>query len=131
VSISTIEALRAEVEYLREQLSGLTGTEDQITRIRTATGVRPKHARILALLLNTDRLISAETIYAHVFEHDNGDGPILKSVPVAICEIRKHIVPLGAPERCIPAAFGTGGYSLSPEARAWLNARLQPQAVAA
>jgi len=125
------EQLRAEVADLRKRLAGLVGTDDQITRLRTGLGLRPKHAAVLALMLNTSRALSVEAIYANVFEHDNGDGPITDCVKVAICEIRKHIVPLGAPERCIPAAFGSGTYSLTPEARAWLTARLQPMGIAA
>lgn len=125
------ENLRAEVEHLRERLAGLTGSEDQLTIIRASLGLRPRLASVLALFLNTQRSLSVEAIYANVFEHDNGDGPIMKSVVVAVCQIRARLVQLGCPERCIPAAFGTGTYSLSPEARAWLTARLAPQEMAA
>jgi DNA-binding response OmpR family regulator len=126
-----IEDLQEQVRYLRGRIEELTGTEDQITRLRSALGLRPKHAAVLALMLNTNRSLSVDAIYRNVFEYDNGDGPIIECVKVAICEIRKHIIPLGAPERCIPAAFGTGTYSLTPEARAWLTSRIEPMEIAA
>lgn len=125
------EQLRAEVEALREKLAVLVGGDDQFTQIRTSLGLRPKHAMLLALLFNTQRALTAEAIYANVFEHANGDGPILDCVKVAICQTRARMVALGAPERCIPAAFGTGSYTLTPEARAWLTERLQPMGIAA
>lgn len=125
------EQLRAEVECLRERLAGLTGDEDQVARIRVSLGLMPRHAAVLALLLNTQRALRMEAIYANVFEHANGDGPVMETVKVAMSTIRSKVRPLGAPERCIPSAFGTRSYSLTPEFRAWLLDRLQPVAVAA
>ena len=123
-----IEDLQEQVRYLRGRISELTGTDDQITSFRASLGLMPRHAAVLALLVNTQRALRDEAIYGAVFEHDNGDGPQLQSVKVAICTIRAKVRALGAPERTIPVAFGTGSYSLTPEFRVWLGERLQVSA---
>lgn len=119
-----IEDLQEQVRYLRERLDDLSGSNDQITAIRTSLGLMPRHAAVLALLVNTQRALRDEAIYSAVFEHANGDGPTMGTVKVAISTIRSKVRALGAPERTIPVAFGTSSYSLTPEFRAWLGDRL-------
>lgn len=125
------EQLRAEVATLQDMLAQLRGSIDQVHQYRTAFSLPPRHARLLALLVNTRRPLSVETIYANVFEHSNGDGPGLDSVKVAVSEIRSRLGARGAPDRSIPSAFGTASYSLTPEFRTWLAAHLQPMECAA
>lgn len=125
------EQLRAEVSALKEVLAQLQGGEDQASQYRTAFGLQPAHARLLAVLVNTRRPIHTDALYAMVFEQPNGDGPLPGSVKIGVSTIRHRVAGYGAPERTIPAAFGTACYSLTPEFRAWLTAYLQPVEIAA
>ena len=120
----TYDDLQEQVRYLRGRIEDLTGTEDQVTRLRASLGLMPRHAAVLALLVNTNRGLRDEAIYNAVFEHANGDGPTMGTVKVAISTIRSKVRALGAPERTIPVAFGTSSYSLTPEFREWLSDRL-------
>lgn len=120
-----IEDLQEQVRYLRERLADLAGTEDQLTAVRASLGLSPRLAKVLLLLLNAARPVRTEAIYVNVFEHDNGDGPVLECVKVAMCRLRAEILKRSGPPKAITCAFGTGCYSLTPEARQWLGERLQ------
>jgi hypothetical protein len=120
---ATIESLRAEVEYLRERLSELTGTVDQKTQLRHAFGLSPKQAGTLALLMGATRPISTTAIYLNVFERDCGDGPDLASVKVCLSQLRRRFADFKAPGG-ISNAYGTGCYTLAPELRAWVAERV-------
>lgn len=127
----TYDALQEQVRELEGMLSQLRGDVTQQARLRMEFGLRPKHAAVLALLVNTARPISADAIYANVFEHPNGDGPVLATVKVSICQLRQRLANHSAPSPSIPSAYSTGCYYLTTEFRDWLAERLAPKAVAA
>lgn len=128
----TYDDLSEQVKALTDTLSQLQGGPDQHVRLRTEFQLSAQQARLVALLVNTHRPLSVETIYANVFEQPNGDGPVIASVKVAVCKIRARLAELGAPEPSIPCAYGTSRYYLTTEFRAWLSNRLaDDQAVAA
>jgi hypothetical protein len=120
---ATIESLRAEVEYLRERLNGVTGTVEAHDQLRHAFGISPKQARTLALLMRATRPVTTTAIYLNVFERDCGDGPDLASVKVCLSQLRRRLAAFNAPGR-ISNAYGTGAYTMSPELRAWVNDRV-------
>lgn len=117
------EALRAEVEYLRERLDGLVGTVDHKTQLRHAFGLSPKQAGTLALLMGATRPVSTTAIYLNVFERDCGDGPDLASVKVCLSQLRRRFADFGAPGG-ISNAYGTGCYTIAPELREWISGRV-------
>lgn len=128
---ATIEDLQEQVVHLKGMLAELRGGIDQHTQLRHAFGLSPKQAQALALLLNTTRPLSLETVYANVYEHPNGGGPDFPIVKVAMSQLRLKMGDRGAPSGGIAAAYGTGCYSLTPELRAWIQQRLAPMQVAA
>jgi DNA-binding response OmpR family regulator len=120
---ATIESLRAEVEYLREQLSGLTGSPDYQSRLRMEFGLTPKQAGILALFMNTSRPVSQSIVYANVYEYPGGDGPDFPIVKVGISQLRRKLESFKAPGR-IANSYGTGTYQLSDDLREWVRERV-------
>lgn len=126
----TIEDLQEQVAYLKERLGRLTGSPDQHEALRIEFGLSPKQAGTLALMLNTGRPISTETIYANVFEHHDGGGPDTPIVRVCVSQLRRKLESFKAPPG-ISSAYGTGCYQMTPDLRAWVQARLQPREIAA
>lgn len=121
--IADVETLRAEVESLRGRLAGLIGAPDYQTRLRMEFGLTPKQAGILALFMGVTRPVTTETIYANVYEHENGDGPDFPIVKVGISQLRRKLASFQAPGG-ISNAYGTGSYQLSPDLRAWVAGRV-------
>ena len=123
------EELEAHVAHLRDQLAELTGT-DLVSAIRRRLGIRPKCARVLATITKRgSRLVPHSAIYGAVFEHDNGDGPMIEIIKVSVCYIRKALREAGAPGQ-IHNVHGRG-YQADQELCDWVRALVQPQEIAA
>lgn len=125
------EDLQERVSYLESRLRDLTGENARQPLLHAVTGVNPKHAAILAVLLGVSqgRYVSDTAIYEAVYEYPNGDGPHPSSVKVGISRLRLRLKDLRAPHG-IETAYGYG-YRITPELRAWLLERVQRLDVAA
>ena len=120
----TYEEVCDQVAVLQSRLEQLTGTPELRDRVRQTFKLSPKQAAIITLLLKTRRPVTAEMVYANVFEHPNGDGPEQKIIAVTVCQLRSRLRALDAPGG-ISSSYGTGAYTITDDLRAWLNARLE------
>lgn len=117
------EDLQAQNAWLKEQLDGVTGSTNYQTELRHAFGLSPKQAGILAVLMNAKRPVTTTTMYSLVYEHENGEGPDHPIVKVGISQLRRRLRAFRAPEG-VTNAWGTGGYTITPELRAWVSDRV-------
>ena len=124
------EDLEAENIELRERLKALTGDDDLWMRLRAEFGVTHRHAQVLALLKGATRALTVSTIYDQVFVRDNGDGPTIDSVKVAVSTVRSALRKRGAPDGIV-TIWGQTAYAMTSDLKAWIEARLSARAVAA
>lgn len=123
------EFLLEEVQILRKRLADLSGSSEA-AKLQTALGLTVKESKVVSALLNAPGALDKGVMYDLVFQHDNGDGPFIKIVDVAVCKVRKK-----ARDRCWPGSiitvWGTG-YRLDEPMREFLQGILSPaQGIAA
>lgn len=123
------EDLQERVHYLTGQLAELRGAPTQHMALRQAFGLTSRQAGVLALMLNAPRT-TCDAIYANVFERPNGDGPEWQIIRVVVSQLRRRLEAFKAPGKIV-TYYGSGTYEMSPDLRAWIKARLQPQEIAA
>lgn len=129
--MTTQHDLEMEVAELRERLKALTGDTDLWLRLRAEFGVAARHVPVLALLMKrAGAPVRVSTLYDEVFLKPNGEGPVVESVKIAICEIRTALRKRGAPEGIVTIR-GLPGYAMTSDLKAWIEARMDARAVAA
>lgn len=113
------EDLQAENAWLKAQIKDLTGVA--LTPIlRAKLGISPQQANVLAVLTRApDRLVTRNTLYETVFQHDDGDGPGMKIIDVVMCKIRAAMARSGIPGS-IENIWGVG-YRADADLCAWVH----------
>lgn len=125
----TYDDLLDENRALKAQIAELRFVPEADV-LRTALRITPKQAQLLLFIADRD-LATKTAIYAGVFQHDDGDGPIDQIVNVTICHLRRRAREQGWPGR-IENIWGTG-YRMDADQKAFVHgiARPQPERLAA
>ena len=118
------EELQEQIQYLKMQIEELTSVA-AVPALCGAIGVSPQQAKMLLVLTRrANFMISKETVYRAVFEHENGDGPVWKIMDVALCNLRRVLRRVNAPGR-IETLHGQGWKS-TPDLTAWVRSIVSP-----
>lgn len=129
--MKSLNDLELENAELRERLKALTGDDDLWMRLRAEFGIKPRHVPVMCLLLKrAGAPVRVTTLYDEAFLKPNGEGPVVDSVKIAICEIRTALRKRGAPEGIVTIR-GLPGYAMTSDLKTWIEARMDARAVAA
>lgn len=116
------EELENEVELLKQQLSALTGSSQELGVLMAIKhGMTHRLATILYILVKRSPAVITRTTFHTIFFGDRSDGgPEPKIFDVHISRLRGILKRVGCPGKI--ETVWNAGYRASPELAAWVKA---------
>lgn len=125
-ALARVDELTYELTEERARISEWLGERNRLA-LQAAGFKRYASVLLAALLAHTNQPLAALSFALRPNTDEDGEVNADNVLKVRVCCTRKDIRNMGGPDKAIICQWGSG-YSLSPEGRAWLVAKMKEQA---